>query len=318
MIKSSSIKAFMGVLAASTMLGLPVATFAQAPAKTTIRSAYIPAATWLPAWVAKDTGIFERHGLDVSLAVIQNIGLLPGTVGKQFDIAPATPPDLINAAAKGLNVVGVAGGWVETASRRSVEIIVRKDSGIAGPQDLKGKLIASVALGSLIHVSTLYWLKQSGVDPNTIRAVEVPFPNMPDQLKAGRLDAVEVIEPFVTPLLAAGNVSIGDPILKVADPTHGTLWIAEADWARANPGVLKNWIASLTEAADYIKTNPEPSRAILGKYTRLPEPVVKTIPIPEYNAILEPKSLEPWIRVLTELGQVTKPLDAATLVVRAE
>jgi len=313
---TSSITSLLGALAASAMLVLPVA--AQAPAKTPIRSAYIPAATWLPAWVAKDTGIFERHGLDVSLAVIQNIGLLPATVGKQFDIAPATPPDLVNAAAKGLNVVGVAGGWVESGARRSVEIVVRKDSGIKGPQDLRGKLVAAVALGSLIHVSTLYWLKQNGVDPNSVRAVEVPFPNMPDQLKASRLDAVEVIEPFVTPLLAAGNVSIGDPILSVADPTHGTMWIADADWARAHPDVLKAWIASLTEAAAFIKTDPETSRAILGKYTRLPEPVVKTIPIPEYNAVLEPKSLEPWIKVLTELGQVTKPMDAAALVVKTQ
>jgi len=263
----SSIKSLLGVAATSALLGLPVMALAQAPAKIPIRSAYIPAATWLPAWVAKDTGIFERHGLDVSLTVIQNIGLVPPTVGKQFDIAPATPPDLINAAAKGLNVVGVAGGWVESSAQRSVEIIVRKDSGITGPQDLKGKLVGSVALGSLIHVSTLYWLKRSGVDPNSIRAVEVPFPNMPDQLKAARLDAVEVIEPFLTPLLAAGNVSIGDPILTVADPTHGTLWIAEGAWARANPAVLKNWIASLTEAEAFIKNSPEPSRAILGKYT---------------------------------------------------
>jgi NitT/TauT family transport system substrate-binding protein len=311
----TSIKSLFGALAASAMLVLPVV--AQTPAKTPIRSAYIPAATWLPAWVAKDTGIFDRHGLDVSLTVIQNIGLLPATVGKQFDIAPATPPDLINAAARGLNVVGVAGGWIESGAHRSVEIVVRKDSGIKGPQDLKGKLVAAVALGSLIHVSTLYWLKQNGVDPSSVRAVEVPFPNMPDQLKAGRLDAVEVIEPFVTPLLAAGNVPIGDPILSIADPTHGTMWIAEADWARAHPEILKAWIASLTEGAAFIKTNPEPSLAILGKYTRLPEPVVKTIPIPEYDAVLEPKSLEPWIKVLTELGQVTKPMNAADLVVKA-
>ncbi len=318
MLRTPSATLLLGAFAASAVLVLPVAVAAQAPAKTVIRSAYIPAATWLPAWVAKDTGIFDRHGLDVSLAVIQNIGLLPGTVGKQFDIAPATPPDLINAAAKGLNVVGVAGGWVESSARRTVEIIVRKDSGITGPQDLKGKLVGSVALGSLIHVSTLYWLKKNGVDPNAIRAVEVPFPNMPDQLKAGRLDAVEVIEPFLTPLLAVGNVTLGDPILTVASPTHGTMWIADGTWARANPGVLKNWIASLTEAADYIKTNPEASRAILGKYTKLPEPVVRTIPIPDYDAGLEPKELEPWIRILTELGQVTKPLDAASLVVKAE
>jgi NitT/TauT family transport system substrate-binding protein len=188
------------------------------------------------------TDIFEKHGLDVSLTLIQNLGLLPGTLGKQFDIAPSTPPDLINAAAKGLNVVGVTGGFIESSAQRSIEVIVRKDSGITGPKDLKDKLVAAAALGSLMHIARLYWVKKNGVDPNSIRAVEVPFPNMADQLKAGRVDAVESIQPFVSPLLAAGNVTIGDPILAVADPTHGTLWIAEGGWARAirqssRPGV---------------------------------------------------------------------------------
>ena len=54
--------------------------------------------TWLNAWVAKDKGLFERQGLDVSFIAVQNISLLPGTVGKQLDIAPATVVDLIKAA----------------------------------------------------------------------------------------------------------------------------------------------------------------------------------------------------------------------------
>jgi NitT/TauT family transport system substrate-binding protein len=285
--------------------------------KVPIRAAYVPVVTWLPAWVAKDTGLFDKHGLDVSLTLIQNLGLLPGTVGKQFDIAPSTPPDLINAAAKGLDVVAIAGGFLESSSRRSIEVIVRKDSGITKPQDLKGKLIASAAIGSLIHIGTLYWLKQNGVDPNSVRAVEVPFPNMGDQLKAGRIDAAESVQPFVGSLLAAGNVTIGDPVLAIADPVVGTLWIAEGKWARANLQVLKNWIAALTEAAERIKSDPTEARTILGKYSRLPEPVVQRIPIPDYQYQLQPKDLDSSIKMLRDLGQLTKPLDAATLTVTA-
>lgn len=315
MAQLSSIRSLLNVFVASTILGLSSHAMAQAPAKTPVRAAYVPVVTWLPAMVAKDTGIFERHGLDVSLPLIQNLGLLPGTLGKQFDIAPSTPPDLINAAAKGLDVVAVSGGFIESSAHRFIEIIVRKDSGIKGPQDLKGKVVGSPALGSLMHIATLYWLKKNGVDPGSIQAVEVPFPNMPDQLKAMRLDAVEALEPFVTPMLAAGNVTIGDPILTIADPSHGTLWIANGAWARGNPAVIKSWNASLTEAADYIKNNPDQSRAILGKYTKLPDPVVKTIPIPPYDTVLKAKSLEPWINALIDLGQLTKPIKAESLVV---
>jgi NitT/TauT family transport system substrate-binding protein len=312
--RTRSTRAAMAALVAAIM-GVSSPTSAQTP-KIPIRAAYVPVVTWLPSWVAKDTGIFEKQGLDVSLTLIQNLGLLPGTLGKQFDIAPSTPPDLINAAAKGLDVVGIAGGFIESSSRRSIEVIVRKDSGINGPQDLKGKLVAAAALGSLMHIATLYWIKKNGVDPNSIRAVEVPFPNMADQLKAGRVDAVESIQPFVAQLLAAGHVSIGDPILAVSDPTHGTLWIADGTWARANPDIIKRWIASLTEAAEFIKKEPAQARAILGKYTKLPEQVVQTVPIPEYNAILDPAGLEAWVKALTELGQLEKPVEASRLVVK--
>jgi ABC-type nitrate/sulfonate/bicarbonate transport system substrate-binding protein len=42
--------------------------------------------------------------------------------------------------------------------------------------------------------------------------MQVPFPNMADQLKAGNVDAVESLEPFAGQLLAAGNRSLGDPL----------------------------------------------------------------------------------------------------------
>lgn len=164
---------------------------AQSPALTSVRAAYVPVVTWLPAWVAKDKGMFERNGLDVSLTPIQNLSLLPGTMGKQFEFGASSAPDLIKSAASGMDIVAVAGEVFESSARPSMQVIVRKDSGIASVKDLKGKIIASPTIGAIMHVATLSWLKKNGVDPASIRAVEVPFPNMGDQLKAGRVDAIE-------------------------------------------------------------------------------------------------------------------------------
>ncbi len=280
--------------------------WADASAQTTtqVRAAYIPVVTWLPAWVAKDKGIFASHGLDVSLTQAQNPGLLPGTLGKQFDVVPSTPPDLIKAVANGLDVLAVAGGFIESSQSRSIEVIVRSDSGIKTPADLSGKLIASGALGSLIHVATIKWLQTAGVPESAIRAVEVPFPNMADQLKNGRVDAVEAIQPFVGILLKAGFVSIGDPALAIANPTMGTIYIADADWARSHKPVVDKWIASLEEAAAFIKANPQEARAIVAKYTKLPAPVVSELPIPAYEARVKASYLASWVAVLRDLKQI--------------
>src|ERR1019366_7464045 len=91
----------------------PVTT-AQAQQKTALRVAYIPVVTWLPALVAKEEGIFEKHDLDVTFTKFPTLVNLPGTLGKQFDLVPTTAPDLLNAVASGLNLAAVAGETLET------------------------------------------------------------------------------------------------------------------------------------------------------------------------------------------------------------
>jgi ABC-type nitrate/sulfonate/bicarbonate transport system substrate-binding protein len=296
---------------------LPSGLAAQDKPLIPVRAAYVPVATWLPAWVALDKGIFTKHGLAVTLSPIQNLSLLPGTVGRQFEFAASTPTDLIKAVAGGLDVVATAGEAIEVKSNPTTQVIVRKDSGIKSAADLKGKAIAAPTLGAVIHVATLYWLKKNGVDPASIRGVEVPFPNMGDQLKAGNVDAVEALEPFAGALLAAGNVSLGDPLLAAGDEVLFPFWISDGAWARANGPVIKAWIDALTEAQSYMNANPADTRAILAKYSRLPPEVVAKVPLPTYRFTIKPDELGVWIDVLKDLGQLSVPVDKAKIVVTA-
>jgi ABC-type nitrate/sulfonate/bicarbonate transport system substrate-binding protein len=79
------------LLAILIMIGMLRLTPSEAGDLTSMRVAYTLAAPWLLAWTAKDKGIFEKHGLNVSFTDTQNLSLLPGVVGKQNDIAPSTP-----------------------------------------------------------------------------------------------------------------------------------------------------------------------------------------------------------------------------------
>src|SRR3982074_3232562 len=261
-----------GFVAATVALCLllPGGLAAQHKPLTPVRAAYVPVATWLPAWVALDKGIFAKHGLAVTLTQIQNLSLLPGTVGRQFECAASTPTDLIKSVAGGLDVVASAGEAIEVKSNPTTQVIVRKDSGIKSAADLKGKAIGAPTLGAVIHVATLHWLKKNGVDPASIRGVEVPFPNMGDQLKAGNVDAVEALEPVAGATLAACTVSPGDPLLPAGDEVLFPFWISDGTWARANRPVIKAWIDALTEAETYMTANPGEARAIQAKHTRLP------------------------------------------------
>jgi NitT/TauT family transport system substrate-binding protein len=290
---------------------------ASAQQKIPVRVAYAKVITWLPLMIAVDEGIFGKNGLDVSITAFTQIANLPGTLGKQFDFAPTTAPDMLNAVASGINLAAVAGETIESSANKAYQVLVRPDSDIKSPKDLAGKRIAGPGVGSVMHVALVDWVKRDGGDPSGIVGVEVPFPNMMDQLKAGRVDAVEQLEPFVSVMLANGFRSLGDPLLAIADPILFPFWIADADWARGHRDVIKKFVTSLEGGLQVIKTDEKKARAILAKYTGLPEAVVARIPIPHYDFSIKPEQLEIWQKVMVGQGYPVGKLDMKKLVVTA-
>ena len=140
----------------SVAIGIAAATPSPVTAqqKVALRVAYIPVITWLPALVAKDEGIFDANGLDVTFTKFPNIVHLPPTLGRQFDLVPTTAPDLLNAVASGLNLAAVAGETLETGSSKSFQVVrptvgsIRKDlSANASPLDSVMHLPCSIGSG---------------------------------------------------------------------------------------------------------------------------------------------------------------------------
>jgi NitT/TauT family transport system substrate-binding protein len=301
---------------------LGVAALPAAPAiaqqKVALRVAYIPVITWLPALVAKEEGIFEANGLDVTLTKFATLVHLPPTLGRQFDLVPTTAPDFLNAVAGGLNLAAVAGETLETANNKSFQVLVRPDSGLSSPKELTGKRVATPGVGSVMHIALLYWVKQDGGDPRAVAGIEAAFPLMMDMLKSGRVDAVEQLEPFVGQMLAAGFKSLGDPLLAVADPVLFPFWIADADWARANRGVLRKYVTSLEAGLKIIRNDDAKARAVLAKYSGLPEAVIARTPIPAYDFKITPAQIDVWRNMMVSQGFPLSGLDIGRIVVTPE
>ncbi len=286
--------------------------------KIALRVAYVPATPALAAWVALDKGFFDAQHLNVSLTPVQNVSLIPSALGKQFDVGTATAVDLIKAAAGGLNVVAIAGGHLEDKDHATNAFVVRKGSGIKSVKDLPGKIVATPSIGAILHVALRYWMTKEGADINSVRFVEVPFPNMADQMAAGRIDAATAAQPFADRMINAGNPSLGNELLPVANPALATVWISDRSWAEANKPAVAGWTAALRQAAAFISKSPEEARHILAKYTKLPAPVIESISLPRFETNLQASELDVWIRVLRQLNQVQKPMDASKLLATAQ
>ena len=283
--------------AAAALAGLSRPAAAAGP--TPLRVSCAPDVTGLPAWVAKERGLFERNGLDVFLVAAQHITL--DSLG-EADIGAATPPEVVKAWQDGVDVAAVAGEAVETRDNPITHVIVRAGSPIKALADLKGRTVGFPALGAIVHVATLHAVRQTGVDPGSVYAVQLAVDAMANELRLGNVDAVAVGEPVAGQLLAAGNRSVGDPLFSVGEEVPSAFWIARRRWSQKNPDVVTAFVAALEQARDAIAADPEGARRTLARCAGLPVPVVERTPFPTWKFAMNVNARE-WAGILKDIGE---------------
>ena len=315
--------AALGLVAAACGGGDDSSTQSQGTTETTaagpvaLRVSYVPATTVLPLHIAKAQGFFAQNNLDVTLTEAANISDIPATLGRQFDLALGTATDLIRAGAAGVDVVQAAGNTNSTKDNPFVKLIVKPDSGITDVTQLQGKTVGTPTLSGVIHAAVKYQVKQKGGDPSKVGGVEAPTPNLPDQLRAGRIDAVEALEPIASQLIRAGNVAIAQPFDAIGDPLATNFWLAQGAWANKNRDVVARFVTSLKQGEAFIAQNPAEARRILQEYTKLPEAVASTVPLPTYNFDVRAGDLDKWVQVLKDIGEFNGQVDTKKLVMSA-
>lgn len=284
---------------------------------TLVRIAFVPATTGLLLNVADQQGFFADNGLEVELTPAQNISEIIPALGQQFEISLGTSTDLIRAADGGLDVVQISGNTISTEDNPFAQVITRPDTGIESVTDLEGRTVAAPTLSGVIHIAVRFWAQQEGIDPESIRGVQVPPPNHPDQLASEQVDAVEALEPFASGLLAQGNVSLGNPFAAIRLPLATNFWMANGEWARANPDVVEDFGTALAQAKEFVESgddNEATARQILQEYTGMPPQVAETVPLPTFDLDVRVDDLGAWIEVLRELGEYDGDVDPQDLV----
>ena len=111
------------------------------------------------------------------------------------------------------------------------------------------------------------WLKMKGVDEKDVTRVEAIFPQMPDLLKAGTLDAATITDPFRTMAVNSGAGKIfSDYAVEVLPDVLMVGYMATGDYARKNPQIIKAFREAIDEANAFGRDNLQEMRAIEQKY----------------------------------------------------
>ena len=300
---------------ASVVFGIALAVAAmRARAETKITVSYGPGYPWIPAFVAKDQGIFAKHGLDVTLQFIavgsnQPAALIAGT----SQVAGVNPTIVLFANEGGADLRIIAGANGQSKNASTGGALVRAGLAVKSPGDFRGKKIAVPGLQSVIHVAFMKWLKTKGVDPAAVTFIEVPINQMNDALRTGQVDVALPAAPFTDQILKSQTgYQAADYMSDLADPfTIYSVWAMRRDYIAAHPEVAPAFHQSIREAIDWIAKNEEGARRTQITYLKLPEQVALTVKLGEFTADVTPAQMQWWIDTCKELGLTKGSVSAA-------
>lgn len=301
---------FKGLAAGAATALLAVGT--PATAQTKINVAHVFANDFLPVFMSKDNGCFEKRGLDVTLTLIPIANNIPATiVSGSAQIGMTTPTILLQAAENGLDLIGVAGSSRMLRTNPTMSVVMRQDVKVSTVPELKGKRIAAPGIGSMAEVVLRKWLKDAGLKPGEVNIVEAPIPQMFDLLKGGTVDGVVIMEPIRTRITSA-NVGYRHPnefFATTAPDAVATFWISSGAWAKANTKAVAEFRACIAQAIETVKSNIEEARKVEAKYVKANAPSY-----PQFESTITANDLKIHADIATDLGLLKKPANLSALV----
>ena len=310
------IYAAFAILAAGLFtLGLQNALVAQTPTK--MKVAYTATSDFASGFIAAESGYFKNRGLDVEFQLIPLNSTMPAALQSgSIDLAGTTLPVFLQAVDSGLDLIAIAGSGITLPSDQNFAIVVKNDITIAKPEDYAGKRIGVPGIGAFLHVLFQNWLIEKGVDIKKVTFVEVSFPQMADVLRAGNVDGVITGEPIMSRIVQANIGKVAtyfNEVLKGEMPI--IVYSSTRKWYEANKAAAKAFRDAIAEGVLNVRKDDAFLRASIGKYSKLPPEVLKTMPINgQWRAEIPEESMARWIGIMEKQRMLRTKLNLKRLV----
>jgi NitT/TauT family transport system substrate-binding protein len=284
---------------------------------TTVRIGTLPTANAAAMYLGMQEGFFEDENLTVEPTVLQSGNeIITGMVAGDYDFGFVGYISAGIAAGKGVPIcVATSSDAAGTSADDDFQVYVAPgNSPIKGPKDLAGKTLGINGLGGVAEVMTKAALDKEGVDPNSVKFIEVPFPEVPAAVAAGRIDAGFTAEPFVTTVLDQGGKVVFAPQSDLGANYPNGSYAASQQYYEQNSDVNKRFHAAITKSLEYAQDNPDAVRAIIPTYTKIPADVATRMRLPVFTPDLDEDAIDEQMGFLEKYGLVDEAPSADDLI----
>lgn len=149
------------------------------------------------------------------------------------------------------------------------------------------------------------YLHSIGLTWDDVDTVAIPFPQMLPLLEAGSLDAASIVEPFIT--IADADNSDGitrlcNQYLTTTPKTLVATYVSSEKIQSTRAENLREFVAAMTAATEFIQRNEGVAREIIGRYTKIPEDLLSRIGLSEFQSRIDEQHLQQIVDDMQQFG----------------
>jgi NitT/TauT family transport system substrate-binding protein len=287
-------------------------------AKTVLHVSSIPIIDTAPLQAAIKQGYFAAEDLEVDTSPTAGGAIgIPALVAGQVQLTVSNTVSIAIAADKGLGLKIVSAGS-DTGDKPPdlAGLVAAPGSKIKSGRDLEGKRLAVNTRQNIIWLYANAWVEKTGGDPAKVTYTEIPFPQMIDAVKSGRVAAAFAIEPFMSAALASHTVEfVGWPYNSVQQNIPISGYAATESYIKAHPDTIARFVRAYDKGVDWVNNhiNSPEFAALISSYTKLPPDRVKAFHLPPFRKSMEASRLDPVLALMRKFHMIGDKTTAATL-----
>lgn len=228
--------------------------------KVSVRMDWVTGAYHAPFYAGVKNGFFKEQGLDVTVEPGNGSANVAQAIGHgNGEFAAVDGGTMMQLVAKGLPVKAVM-GWFQ---RNPNGVIYSEKSGIKKPKDLEGKTLA-LSNGDAPSALLPAFAKSTGLDLTKVNIVNTSPAAKNAAVIAGNADADVTFAFQGVPIIRAAGVPANS--LDYADygvNVPGLCIIAQLDYIKANPDIVKKFVAGARKSIAWSMDHAQQSIDIL-------------------------------------------------------
>jgi NitT/TauT family transport system substrate-binding protein len=273
-----------------------------------------------PFYIAIEKGFYDEEGLKWKEFKMDSGTAMNHLTTGQIDVTNNLLATLIQPIANGLDIkIPLA---LHTGC---VKVLVRQDSPIRGPRDLKGKTIGVASLNSSTKVIPSRVLASLGLKPDgdgaDVTWVIYPSAELPLALERGLVDAIGIGDPASSIIENAGQgrVIINNATDDILKNEFCCVTPVRTETLARHPATVAKFLRAIQKASKWVQENPdETARIITEKQYIAGEVAVNAQVLKTYNYRASVSQAQVAIdrnaRELQQIGIVDKDVDVPALV----